>query len=75
MKKAVKNFLNKYKTRPTDVSVQSILDDVRETKKELKEMKVAMERLWEAEDLLKEIKSTGSHYQIREKVDKFLDEK
>jgi len=58
-----------------DSSVQDMLDDLREVKEELAGLKGAMDRLWEAEDLLKEIKLTGSHYQIIEKVDKFFDEK
>jgi endoglucanase Acf2 len=62
------------KITSTNSAVQNILDDLHETKKELKELKKAMDRLWEAEDLLKEITSTGSHHQIREKVDKFFGE-
>jgi len=58
-----------------DSSVQDMLDDLREVKEELAGLKGAMDRLWEAEDLLKEIKLTGSHYQIIEKVDKFFDKK
>jgi hypothetical protein len=52
-----------------------MIDDMRKVKEELAGLKGAMDRLWEAEDLLKEIKLTGSHYQIIEKVDKFFDEK
>ena len=59
----------------TDSTVQDMLDDLREVKEELAGLKGAMDRLWKAEDLLKEIKLTGSHYQIIEKVDKFFDEK
>ena len=58
-----------------DSSVQDMLDDLREVKEELAGLKGAMDRLWKAEDLLREIKSTGSHYQIIEKVDKFFDKK
>ncbi len=63
------------KIMSTDSTVQDMLDDLREVKEELAGLKGAMDRLWEAEDLLKEIKLTGSHYQIIEKVDKFFDEK
>ncbi len=59
----------------TDSTVQGMIDDMRKVKEELAGLKGAMDRLWEAEDLLKEIKLTGSHYQIIEKVDKFFDEK
>ena len=63
------------KIMSTDSTVQGMIDDMRKVKKELAGLKGAMDRLWEAEDLLREIKTTGSHYQIIEKVDKFFDEK
>ena len=59
----------------TDSTVQNMLDDLREVKKELAGLKGAMDRLWKAEDLLREIKLTGSHYQIKKKVDKFFGKK
>ena len=63
------------KIMSTDSTVQGMIDDMRKVKKELAGLKGAMDRLWEAEDLLREIKTTGSHYQIIEKVDKFFDKK
>ena len=59
----------------TDSTVQNMLDDLREVKEELAGLKGAMDRLWKAEDLLREIKLTGSHYQIKKKVDNFFDKK